>query len=148
MHTTDSTTAAGGDQQRTERTRSTLTAYLEALVARGDYGRYFSESVTLTMADSGEVTRGREAVVGLIDYLHTQAFDATPVVQSLVVDGSRAALEAELVGTHAGEFAGIAPTGRSVRLPYAVAYDVESGSITALRIYQSTDALVRQLREG
>jgi predicted ester cyclase len=57
-------------------------------------------------------------------------------------------LEAAFVGTHVGEFAGIAATGRAVRLPYAVAYDLADGRIAALRIYLATDALVRQLRDA
>ncbi len=50
------------------------------------------------------------------------------------------------MGTHAGEFAGILATGRAVRLPYAVAYDLDGEQIAALRIYMSVDALVRQIQ--
>lgn len=147
MHATGNATATEGNQQ-TERTRSTMSAYLDALVARSDYGRFFSDDVTFTMMDTGEVTARHDAVVGLIDYLHAQAFDATVVVKRLIVDGNQAVLEAEFVGTHAAEFAGIAATGRSVKLPYAVGYDVDGDAITALRIYLSMDALIRQIREG
>lgn len=148
MHTTEHTTAIERDQQQTESNLTIMSAYLDALVTRGDYGRYFAETVTFTMMDTGEITRGRDAVIGLIDYLHTQAFDATPVVRRVVVDGSHSVLEAEFTGTHTAEFAGIAPTGRSVRMPYAVAYDIADSEITALRIYLSMDVLVRQLREA
>jgi predicted ester cyclase len=147
MHGTETTSAQQASQQ-TERTRAVMNAYIEALVARGDYGRHFAEDVTFTVMDSGEVTRGRDAVIGLIDYLHTQAFDATPVVRQVIVDGSHVVLEAEFAGTHEAEFAGIAATGRAVKLPYAVGYDVEDGAITALRAYLSMDALIRQIREG
>jgi predicted ester cyclase len=147
MQATGNATAIETHQQ-TEQTRSIMTAYLDALVARGDYGRHFADTVTFTMMDTGEITRGREPVVGLIDYLHTQAFDATVVVKRLVVDGSQAVLEAEFTGTHTGEFAGIAPTERPVKLPYAVGYDIDGYAITALRIYLPMDALIRQIREG
>jgi hypothetical protein len=36
---------------------------------------------------------------------------------------------------HTGEFAGIAPTGASLRVPYSVFYDVTDAGITALRAY-------------
>ncbi len=143
----DRTTTEDGKCQ-TDRSRVMLNSYLDALLAGGDYGRYMAEAVTFTMTETGEVTRGRDAVVGLIDYLHTQALAATPVIQGLVVDGSHAVLEAEFVGSHVGEFAGIGPTGRQVRVPYVVVYDFHGGSIAALRLYLPMDVLVRQLRNG
>lgn len=127
-------------------TRAVMEAYLNALVSGGDYGAYLAEDVTLTVTETGEVTRGRAAVVGLIDYLHQQAFTATVVVTSTVVGDGRAMIEAEFVGTHAGEFAGVAASGRQVRVRYAVAYDLAGESITALRLYLPMDALVRQIR--
>ncbi len=63
-------------------------------------------------------------------------------------EGDRAAVEAEFVGTHVGEFAGLAPTGRLVRVPYAVAYDLAGETIAALRLYLPLDALVRQIRDA
>ena len=129
-------------------TRAVVDAYLNALVNGGDYGAYLADDVTFTVTETGEVTRGRAAVVGLIDYLHQQAFAASPEVKSVIVDASHAVLEAEFVGTHIGEFAGIAPTGRQVRGPYAVAYDLAEKAITALRLYLPMDALVRQIRDA
>jgi predicted ester cyclase len=35
-------------------------------------------------------------------------------------DDGKAAIEADFAGTHVGEFAGIQPTGRMVRVPYSV----------------------------
>jgi predicted ester cyclase len=57
-------------------------------------------------------------------------------------------LEAVFIATHTGEFAGIAPTQRPVRVPYTVAYDLAGDEITALRVYLPMDALVRQLRDA
>jgi predicted ester cyclase len=96
--------------------------------------------------ETGEVAHGRDAIVGLVDHLHHQAFAGSPIVRSLVAEGSRAAVEGEFVGRHVGEFAGIAPTGRTVRVPFAAAYDLAGGTIGALRVYLPMDALVRQLR--
>jgi predicted ester cyclase len=41
----------------------------------------------------------------------------------------------DFAGTHIGEFAGIVPAGRAVRVPYSVVYDLRGGQISALRIY-------------
>jgi len=125
-----------------------IEAYLAALVGGDDYGVHLDADVTFTVTETGEVTRGRAAVVGLIDYLHQQAFTATAVIASTVVDDGRAMIEAEFVGTHVGEFAGVAPTGRQVRVPYSVAYDLVEDAITAVRLYLPMDALVRQIRGG
>jgi predicted ester cyclase len=43
-------------------------------------------------------------------------------------------LEADFVGTHTGEFAGIAATGASLRVPYSVFYVVTDAGLTALRL--------------
>jgi ketosteroid isomerase-like protein len=128
-------------------TREILDGYLAALLSGESLGGFLADDVTLTLMDTGEVTRGRDAVIGLITFLHQQAFTATPVVRAIVAGEHQATLEAEFVGTHIGEFAGIAPTGRSVRLPYAVGYDFVDGRIVALRIYLPMDVLVRQLRD-
>lgn len=148
MQATTASGAVGMGAGSTGEARGVMTAYLDALAGGGAYAEFLAEDVTLTMAETGEVTRGRAQVVALIDYLHTVAFAARPEWAGLVVEGGRAMLEAAFVGAHVGEFAGIAATGRAVRLPYAVAYDLADGRIAALRIYLATDALVRQLRDA
>ena len=72
---------------------------------------------------------------------------ARPEVKSLIVDGDRAALEADFVGRHIGEFAGVAATGRELRVPYSVVYDLAGGRIKALRIYGLASDLVRLLSD-
>ena len=125
--------------------RATMDAYIEALAARGAFAEHFADDVTIEVVGTGQTARGRAAVEGMIRYLHEQAFDAGAEVKSLTVAGGRAALEADLVGRHTGEFAGVAPTGRDVRVPYSVHYDIESSRIKALRIYGLAAELVRQI---
>ncbi len=147
MKTSDRPTTVVNGQDQTERSRAILSTYLKALVEGGDYAKYLAETVTFTLMDTGEVTAGREAVAGLIDYLHRQTFAATPVVKGLVVDGDRAMLEAEFKGRHVGEFAGLAATNREISVSYAVAYEVDDDLIRALRAYMPIDILIRQIRE-
>ena len=131
-----------------EQTRATLDGYLEALVARGDYGRYLADDATVVLVGTEHAAQGREATVGLITGMHTQAFDARPEVTNRLVDDGKAAVEAVFVGTHTGEFAGIPATGRAVRVPYSVLYDIAGDRITALRIYLPVHVLLEQLGAG
>ena len=81
----------------------------------------------------------------VITSLHTQAFDATVKVKALIVDEGQAALEAEFIGTHTGDFLGIAATGKPVNVPYCVVYDIPADKITALRIYMPMELFAQQL---
>jgi predicted ester cyclase len=125
--------------------RATLEAYLEALQARGAFADYFTNDVTIDVVGSGQTAQGRAAVESMIRYVHEQAFDARAEVKSLVVERNSAGLEADFVGRHIGEFAGVAPTGRDIRVPYSVHYDLGGGRIKALRIYGLAGDLVREL---
>jgi predicted ester cyclase len=125
--------------------RQVMQEYLDALVKRADYPRYFAENVVVTFEGTDQRAEGRQAAGQLIRYVHEGAFDARPEVKSLLVDGARAAIEADFVGTHTGEFAGIQPTGRPVNVPYSAVYDVHDDHISALRIYFPMSLLVEQI---
>ncbi len=127
--------------------RATITGYLETLVDRGPHARYFAEDVSLQLMGTDQEAHGPEAVEATIRYLHEQAFDAHPELKRVLVDGERAAIEADFVGRHVGDFAGKHATGKDVRVPYSVLYDVEGDRIKALRIYMPMDALLHQLDE-
>ena len=129
----------------TEVTRETITGYLHALAERGAYGAYFADEVTFTLMGAGQEVKGRTEVEQFIRYFHEQAFDAEPILKNTVVADDQAALEANFVGTHTGDFLGVAATGRQVDVPYAVLYDLDGGKITALRAYIPMDALMQQL---
>lgn len=139
-------TRIGEGLRATEASRGAVVAFLNALAAGDDCGNHVNDEVTHTAMETGEVTRGRDAVVRWIDHLYREAFAASVEVRSLVVENERAFLEADFVGTHVGEFAGIPPSGRMVRAPLAVAYDLANGRIAALRVYLPLDALIRQIR--
>jgi predicted ester cyclase len=66
-------------------------------------------------------------------------------VEGDLIDEGKAALEADFVGVHIGEFAGIAATQNSVRVPYSVIYDLDGDRIKALRIYMPLQDLLAQL---
>ena len=127
--------------------RATMEAYLYALSTRNDFAEFFTERVTFDMVGAGETVTGRDEVAELIRFSHEQAFDGRMVLRSLTVDTAvgRAAIEADFVGRHTAEFAGIEATGREVRVPYSVHYDLVEDRISSLRIYGLAAGLVAAL---
>lgn len=119
--------------------------YLAALAARGDYASFLAEDATLSMEGTDQHAAGRDAVERTIRWMHEQAFDAQPELKNLVVGCDKATVEADFVGTHIGEFAGVPATGKRVHVPYSVAYDLDGGVIIALRLYMPMEELFRQL---
>jgi predicted ester cyclase len=125
--------------------RQVMQGYLDTLVRRGDFTVHFTDDVVATFEGTDQRATGREAAGQLIRYVHEGAFDARAELKNLLVDEGRAAIEADFVGTHTGEFAGLSATGRAVRVPYSVAYDLRDDQISALRIYFPMSLLMEQL---
>ena len=128
-----------------EQVRETLNEYVEVLLARGDYARFFADDVHLEIAGTDQSADGREATEQMIRFMHEIAFDAQPELVNVVVDDHGAAAEAVFAGTHTGEFAGVGATGNAVRLPYSAFYAVQDGQITGLRLYMSLADLIAQI---
>jgi predicted ester cyclase len=130
-----------------EMTRETMAAYIKALVAREPYAQFFAEGVTFTVMGSGDPPiKGRKEVAEFIQWLHTLAFDARPEIKEVFSVADRACLEAEFVGRHTGEFFGVPGSGREVRVPYTVVYDLRGAQITALRFYMPMNVLMEQIK--
>jgi predicted ester cyclase len=128
-----------------EQVRETMQSSMEALLARGDYRCFFADNLRLEVVGTDQRVQGAESAEQAIRFLHEVAFDASPEITNVLVDDHGAAAEANFVGTHVCEFAGIAATGSSVRVPYSVFYELDDGAITALRIYMAMDQLVAQI---
>ena len=128
-----------------EATTRTVNAYLDTLVQRGDFGQYFTENVVWTTVETGEEIHGREPVRDFIVAMHTQFFDAKIELKHVAIGDGIAGMEADFVGVHTGEFAGIPPTGANLRVPYSVFYDVDEGGISALRAYLPVSQMIAEL---
>jgi steroid delta-isomerase-like uncharacterized protein len=126
-------------------TKRIMDAYLDALLARGDFARYFTPDVLWTTMETGETMTGRDTVRDFVVAIHTKFFDAHPELVHLAVDDGVAGLEAVFIGTHTEEFGGVQAAGAEVRLPYTVFYDVTDDGITELRAYLSVRALIEQI---
>ncbi len=125
--------------------RQVMQEYIDALVKRADFPSYFTDDVVVTVEGTDQRAEGREAAGQLIRHMHENAFDARAELKNLLTDEDKAAIEADFVGTHTAEFAGIQPTGRAVRLPYSVIYDLRGDHISAVRIYFPMSLLIEQL---
>ena len=131
-----------------QQTEDTIRDYLDALLTGGDFAAFFADDVVWTTMETGEEIRGRQAVKDFIVALHSQWFQASPELRNVTAADGVAAIEAVFAGTHTAEFAGIPATGATVRLPYAVSYDVTAGKIQALRAYFPVLALIQQLKDA
>ena len=126
-------------------TQLIMEAYLEALLGGGSYADFFADDILVTMMDTGQEARGREAAYEALNNLHEIAFDAAPEPRSIVYGDGIASAEIVFVGTQIGEFGDVLPTGGEVRVPYSVVWELELGKITDLRLYQLATGLTTQV---
>jgi len=104
-----------------------------------------AEDVVFTNMASGEKHNGPEAVTQMLKFIYHVAFDAHAETKNLIINETNAVFEADFVGKHIGEFAGIQPTNKSVKVPLCVVYDIENEKIKNARIYFEGPALMAQL---
>ena len=74
--------------------------------------------------------------------------DSRHVIEDLIADEDRVAVRVTLMGTHAGPFRGIAPTGRRIAQAQIHILRVVSGKVVEHWAVQDDLGVVRQLRPG
>jgi len=108
--------------------------------------KYLSEDTVFINMNNSELTIGRDAVGKMLHYIYHVAFDAHAEITNTIVTSSKAVLEANFIGKHIGEFAGIPATGKSVKVPLCVNYDLDQdGLIKVARVYLMESAMIQQL---
>jgi hypothetical protein len=103
-----------------EQTEQTMQAYANAIKGRGDFAKYFSEDVVLTVEGTDQRSHGREGVRQGI--AGTESLGEIKL-RSLFCGEGHAVIEADFIrkdGHH---------------VPYSVIYDLSDDKITALRLY-------------
>jgi len=123
-------------------TQETMTRYFNS--EHGDVSM-MADDVTFTIMATGQEHKSPQGVMGMLDYFYHVAFDATAETRTLLFGESNAMVEGEFVGKHIGEFAGIPATGKDVRVPICVVYDLENAQIKRGRVYFEMPALMAQL---
>ena len=106
--------------------------------------KYLAEDAEFTDLTTGQVTKGRAAIGEMLNHIYHVAFDAKAEIMNTVITENSAVLEATFVGKHKGEFAGVAATGKNVRVPLCVVYDLEGEKIKRARIYLLASVLFQQ----
>ncbi len=104
-----------------------------------------AEDVVFTNMSDGQEHRGVEAVRQMLHYIYHVAFDARGEFRNVIVADQQATIEGDFVGTHIGEFAGIPPTRKSVRVPLCVVYDLQNDKIRRGRVYMAVPVMLHQL---
>lgn len=108
--------------------------------------KYLTEDTVFINMNNSELTIGREAVGKMLYYMYHVAFDAHAEITNTIVTANKAVLEANFVGKHIGEFAGIQATGKNVKVPLCVTYDLEeNGLIKVARVYMVESVMMQQL---
>lgn len=107
--------------------------------------KYIAEDAVFIHMENGNITVGREAISAMLTNMYTKAFDAHAEIRNTVVCNNQAVLEAEFIGKHIGEFAGISPTGKNVKTPICVSYDLQNELIKTARVYISMKNIVHQI---
>jgi steroid delta-isomerase-like uncharacterized protein len=128
-----------------ESTREAVTRYLNS--NHSDLSMMAPDVVFTSMA-TGDEHRGVEALAGMLHYIYHVAFDARAETKSLIVADNQAVLEGDFVGKHIGEFAGVPATGKTVRVPLCVVYDLEGGKIKRGRVYFEVPAFLKQVAQA
>lgn len=125
-----------------ESTQATMTRYFNA--QHGDISM-MAEDVVFTIMATGQEHRGRDGVTSMLEYFYHVAFDAIFNTRVTLFGASNAMTEGEFVGKHIGDFAGVPATGKQVRVPICVVYDLEGDTIKRGRVYFEMPALMQQL---
>ena len=104
-----------------------------------------ADDVVFTVMATGQEHHSPQGVLDMLNYFYRVAFDATAETTLTLFGADNALVEADFVGTHIGEFAGVPATGKSVRVPLCVVYDLEDDLIKRGRVYFEMPALFAQL---
>ena len=125
-----------------DRARDAMNRYIKS--NHSDLSMMAPDVVFTSMA-TGDEHRGVEALAGMLHYIYHVAFDAHAETKNLIVTDGHAVLEGDFVGKHIGEFAGVPATGKTVRVPLCVVYDLEGDKITRGRVYFEVPAFLKQV---
>ena len=125
-----------------EGTRAAMSRYLDS--GHTDLSM-MADDVLFTNMATGDEHRGPDGVRDMLHYIYHVAFDARADVRNWIITDGKAVMEADFVGKHIAEFAGVPATNKQVKVPLCVVYDLENDRIKKARIYFEVPALLTQL---
>jgi len=94
----------------------------------------------------GQIERGQDAGVAVVQ-MYRSAFpdDLKMEIKNIYAAGDTAVVEFVGGGTHRGELAGVAPTGRSVAMPVVTILEMRDGKVHTEREYFDSGYMMQQL---
>jgi steroid delta-isomerase-like uncharacterized protein len=99
---------------------------------------------SLVESPTRAIQRGREAIESVYQLWFTAFPDYQFLQEDIIIDDQRAAVIARIVGTHEGEFFGLAPTRRRFECRVVFVYTVKDGQIVhERRILDFTGVLLQ-----
>ncbi|HXH56616.1 ester cyclase [Iamia sp.] len=110
----------------------------DATIATFDHPRY-------ELVATGQVFDGEDAVRGYFAASRAAFPDQRNEIVALHHADDVVVVELDLVGTHLGELAGAAPTGRRFRCRMAAVFEFAGDRIVCERVYFDTSTILRQI---
>ncbi|MDX1417275.1 MAG: ester cyclase [Candidatus Promineifilaceae bacterium] len=104
-----------------------------------------SDDVVFTVMATGQEHHGPENILGMLNYFYHIAFEARAETTNMIIADGKCCLEANFVGKHIGEFAGVPATGKEVNVPLCVVYDLENDKIKRGRVYFEIPVFLTQV---
>lgn len=114
---------------------ATATVYERYVAGDGEDLSMLADDVVFRIMATGEEHRGRDGVARLFASWYEERFTADAEEVSRVVGPGRVAAEWVFFGTHVGEFDGVPATGKAVRVPFVLVYELSNDEITEARVY-------------
>ena len=125
-----------------ESTKQVMLRYFGS--AHGDTSM-MADDVVFTIMDSGEEHRGPEGVLQMLGGFYHGTFEADVETTNTIFADGQAVVEGYVVGKHTGTFAGVPATGKDVRMPICVVYDLENDKIKKGRVYVASGVFLQQV---
>lgn len=125
-----------------ESTREVMMRYFDSDHSDGNV---MAEDVVFRVMANGQEAHGPADVLGTLNYFYHVAFDAGAEATNHIFGDRQAVWEGYFVGRHIGEFAGVPATGKEVRVPLCVVYDLQDDQIKEARIYFEIPVFLQQV---
>src|SRR5689334_5482342 len=97
------------------------------------------------LVGTGQVFDGADEVMGYYRASRTAFPDQRNEIRTLRHADDAVIVEFDLLGTHLGEFLGVAPSGNEFRAPMAAIFECDGDRIACERIYFDAGTILRQL---
>lgn len=104
-----------------------------------------AEDVVFTIMATGQEHHRPEGISRMLQYFYHLALEINAEAKNTFFADGKVLWEGYFVGKHIGEFAGVSATGKEVRIPLGVVYDLENNRIMHGCVYLEVPVLMAQL---